>query len=139
MRVVFHLGQHGGSATFLREPGDPAFYGLRHAAGEHRLFHYIRAWLNVRGWDVIKKRAQADGHLIGDEYQPYIRTRLPRPGVPHVMLWSGFYQLRGANEDWNAGKVMLRLAHDVFCRSQDTRAEIRRLCADRPEFETGPE
>ena len=30
------------------------------------LFRFIALWLNARGFDVIKKRAQLDGHLIGD-------------------------------------------------------------------------
>jgi hypothetical protein len=121
-----------GCVTFTREPGDPRFHGIRFAKGEHSLFRHLARWLNARGFDVIKKRAQKDGHMIGDEYQPYIRCRKPRAGVPHVMLWSGFYALHGANEDWNQGQVSLLLEIDCFERGQATEALVAALCRRHP-------
>ena len=79
-----------------------------------------------------KEAAQLDGHLIGDPFQPYIRTRKPRPGVPHIMVWSGFYALRGANEDWNHGQVTLLLETDCFERNQNTEALVAALCRIHP-------
>ncbi len=122
-----------GCITFYREPGDPKFHGLRYAKGEHALFRFLAKWLNARGFSVIKKRAQLDGHMIGDQYQPYLRTRKPRPGVPQVMVWSGFYALRGANEDWNRGQVSLLLEVDCFERGQDTEALVAALCRIHPD------
>ena len=119
--------------TFYREQGDPRFDGLRYAKGEHALFRFIGKWLNARGFDVIKKRAQKDGHLIGDQYQPYLRTLKPRAGVPHIMVWSGFYALRGANQDWNQGQVTLLLETDCFERGQDTEALVTDLCQQHPD------
>ena len=116
MRTTFHLGQHGASVTFHREDSDPKFWGIKHAKGEHALFHHLKRWLNQRGFFVIKKRAQDDGHLIGDQYQPYLRTTGPKSTTPHVMIYSGFYALRGAEEDWNDGTVTLILVPDAFER-----------------------
>jgi hypothetical protein len=122
-----------GCVTFTREPGDPRFHGARFAKGEHALFRFLARWLNARGFDLIKKRAWKDGHLIGDEFQPYLRTRKPRQGVPHVMVWSGFYAPHGANEDWNRdGQVELLLEVDCFEKGQATETMIRSLCGKRP-------
>ena len=52
----------GRASRSTREPGDPRFHGLRFAKGEHSLFRFIANWLNARGFDLIKKRAQKDGH-----------------------------------------------------------------------------
>ena len=76
MRAAFSEGC--GSVTFHREASDPKFHGSRHAKGEHALFRFIGKWLNAHGFDVIKKRAQKDGHMIGDQYQPYLRCSKPR-------------------------------------------------------------
>ena len=131
MRAAFSEGC--GCVTFYRDEGDPRFHGIRFAKGEHALFRFVAKWLNARGFDVIKKRAQLDGHLIGDRYQPYLRCAKPRQGVPHVMVWSGFYALRGANEDWNReGQVSLLLEIDCFERGQATEPLIRDLCRKRP-------
>ena len=124
MHAVFSDGY----VTFHRDENDPRFYGTRFAKGEHALMHCIAKWLNARGFDVIKKRAQSDMHMIGDQYQPYLRCRKPLPGVPHVYIWSGFYALHGANEDWNTGEVTLLLETDVFGKGQDTMAMIADLC-----------
>ena len=133
MQIVFSSGH----VTLTREKGDPRFYGVQHAKGEHGLFRYLARELNATGFDVIKKRAQKDGHMIGDEYQPYIRTRTARQDRTHIMIYSGFYQLRGANEDWNKGEVSLILIHDSFSRGQDTESMIRTLCHKAPRATAG--
>ena len=109
MRAIFCLNRNGGTVTFHREDGDKKYYGQRHAAGEHNLFYAIKKWLNERGFDLIKKRAQNDGNMIGDQYQPYIRIRSRNSQAPHIAIYSGFYALRGANVDWNEGAVTLIL------------------------------
>lgn len=128
MNAVFSDGY----VTFHRDKTDPRLYGTRFAKGEHGLMHRIAKWLNARGFDVIKKRAQDDSHMIGDQYQPYIRCRKPRRSVPHIYVWSGFYALRGANEDWNRGRVTLLLETDVFGKKQNTMAMIADLCRHHP-------
>jgi hypothetical protein len=132
MQAAFSEGC--GCVTFYRQQTDPKFHGLRFARGEHRLFRYLVRWLNARGFDLIEKRAQRDGHMIGDSYQPYLRCRKPTAGIPHIYVWSGFYALRGANEDWNKdGQVSLLLETDCFLRQQDTEALIRVLCRQHPD------
>ena len=103
MQIVWNTN----TVTFIREPNDPKFYGIRFAKGEHNLFHFLKGAINAEGNDLIKKRAQKDGHMLGDEYQPYLRTRSPRSPGRNVMIYSGFYALRGADTDWNEGKVTL--------------------------------
>ena len=115
MKVKFQFCSDGENAdvTFIREDNDPKFYGICHAKGEHALFNFIKKWLNERGFDFIKKRAQDDNHLVGDEYQPYLRCRVKgkkqlKNSHPFALI-SGFYALHGANEDWNKGQVDLIL------------------------------
>jgi hypothetical protein len=105
-----------GSVTLTREPGDPKFYGQRFAAGEHALFHFLKKTLNAQGNDLIKKRAQKDGHMLGDEYQPYLRTRSAKSPGLNIAVYSGFYALRGANEDWNEGSVTLLVEPEFWTR-----------------------
>lgn len=126
MRAKFNT--HCTAVTFFREEGDPKFHGTGGAKGEHALFHHIKTWLNARGFELIKKRAQSDGHMIGDEYQPYLRCRKPAAGIPHIYIWSGFYQIRGANEDWNSGEVTLIVTPDCYERGQDTVEMVGRIC-----------
>jgi hypothetical protein len=133
MKASFDIGQRDGCVTFYRDKTDPRFHGMKFARGEHGLMHHIAKWLNARGFDLIKKRAQKDGHLIGDIYQPYLRCRKPRKDVPHIYIWSGFYQLRGADADWNDGEVTLLLEIDVFGKGQDTMREIATLCRRHPD------
>ena len=125
MQVIFYAT---GTLTLIREDNDPKFYGMQHAAGEHRLLRHLQRLLVEAGFDVIKKRAQKDGHMIGDEYQPYIRTKSHRSQGPHIMIWSGFYALKGAHEDWNKGTASLLVEGDAFERNQDTVSLIRDLC-----------
>ena len=107
MKIVWYEN----AVKFIREENDPKFYGIRFAKGEHNLFHFLKEALNAGGAnDFIKKRAQKDGHMLGDEFQPYLRTRSPRSPGRNVMIYSGFYALRGANEDWNQGEVTLLMA-----------------------------
>ena len=115
MKVKFRLGQEGGSITVTREKSDRKYYGHVHASGEHSLFRCIAKYLNARGFNLIKIRAQKDGHMLGDEYQPYLRP--PKRGKKPclIYIYSGFYALRGANEDWNHGEVDLM----VTCSRDD--------------------
>ena len=99
MQIEFSPG--GGSVTLVREAGDPKFFGMQGAKGEHALLHFLKVALNKQGNDLIKKRIQKDGHMMGDKYQPYLRTRGPRSKGRQVMIYSGFYAIRGANDDWN--------------------------------------
>ena len=137
-KFVFGTGDdcQVGEVTFTREANDPKFYGIGHAKGEHALFNFIKKWLNERGFKLVKVRAQDDGHLVGDEFQPYLRVTKdwPRNDIPHICIISGFYALRGANEDWNKGEVTLNFHGDYWEKNQDTFAIVKKLCKGRKEI-----
>jgi len=110
------------SIEFIREAGDPKFYGVREAKGESNLFHWLRKQL-AKGHpdlpatfpaDWIKKRMWKDGHMA-DSMQQYLRTRKPvfrEDGVKyHLCMYNGMWAVQGADFYWNSGSV--RLAMDV--------------------------
>ncbi len=100
-----------GTLVVKREPGDPKFYGTTYARGESNFLYWLKGILNKEpySFDLIKKRVQKDGHLMGDEYQQYLRTRNIQPGKPYMMIFNGHYQIRGIEEDWNAGEAVLTI------------------------------
>jgi hypothetical protein len=97
-----------------REQGDPKYYGDFNAKGESNLLYAIKNKLNSIGFDLIKKRMWKDGHMVS-EMQQYIRTRKPT-GDPDkdIMIYNTFWQIRGANDDFNKGQVVLGLKSDCF-------------------------
>jgi hypothetical protein len=101
--------------TVTKEPGDPHFSGVVNAAGESRLLYHIKNILNARGYDLIKKRAYKDGHLMAD-MQQYLRTR-KSSGNPKkdIYIYSPFFAIEGADEVLNRnGQVCLSVETDVF-------------------------
>ncbi len=104
----------GHQAIVTREPDDPKYYGIKNGAGESRFLYALKKQLNEQGYDLIKKRMHKDGHLV-DEKQQYLRAR-KRTKNPSkdIMIWNTFWAIRGAEEDFNEGKVVLGLGTDVF-------------------------
>lgn len=102
------------------ESGDPKYYGIINAAGESRLLYAIKNQLNAVGWDLIKKRMHKDGHLMA-EMQQYLRTRKPT-GNPDkdIYIYNGFWQIRGAEEDFNAGHTVLLVERGVFSETVES-------------------
>lgn len=97
-----------------RESADPKYYGVVNAAGESRLLYTIKNQLNAEGWDLVKKRMHKDGHLMA-EMQQYLRTRKPT-GNPNrdIYIYNGFWQIRGAEEDFNNGYVKLIVVRRIY-------------------------
>ncbi len=97
-----------------RESGDPKYYGVQNAAGGSRLLYAIKNQLNAEGWDLIKKRMHKDGHLMA-EMQQYLRTRKPT-GNPDrdICIYNGYWQIRGAEEDFNGGHAVLIVERGFF-------------------------
>ena len=120
--------------VFTREDGDPKFTGIAHAKGEHALFYFIKKWLNARGFNLIKTRMQSDGHLMGDQYQPYLRPVKGDKDSPQIALYSGFYALRGANEDWNGGSVVLSMQKLDMESAEYFWRQIQALCHRFPDM-----
>jgi hypothetical protein len=54
-----------------------------------------------------------DGHLV-DELQQYLRTRKKGAGKADIYIYSPFWALRGANDDFNEGEVRLAVVYNVF-------------------------
>ena len=98
-----------------REKSDPKFYGDYMAKGESLLLNFLKKELNKQGYDFIKKRMWKDGHLV-DEIQQYIRERKvvkTKDGNRMLAIYNTFWQIRGANEDFNDGKVILGIENLV--------------------------
>ena len=98
-----------------REKGDKKFRDGGYADGESTLLYHLKNHLNKMGYDLIKKRMYKDGHLV-DDTQQYLRTR-KATGDPEkdIMIYSTFYAIRGANEDWNNnGVVTLQLVTGIY-------------------------
>ncbi len=94
-----------GTCVIEREPGERAFYGNLHAAGEHVLLAHLKRHLNSLGWDFVKRRMWKDGHMV-DECQPYLRERDTR-GPRCLAIYNTHFAIRGANDAFNEGKVTL--------------------------------
>lgn len=87
-----------GTCVVTREPGDPKEYR------EHTLLYHVRNVLRAQGHDVVKRRMQADGHLMGDETLPYLRERRW-----HFSIYDGSWQIRSMVDDYNAGRLVLNV------------------------------
>ena len=103
----------GTDLIVTREEGDPKYYGVVNGAGESKLLHAIKVELNKQGYDLIKKRMWKDGHMV-DEMQQYLRTRKKGAGKVDIYIRSLFWAVRGANDDFNEGEVILAVDYDVF-------------------------
>ena len=110
MQTEFHKNR----IIVIRDKTDPKFYGCYQAKGESSLLHALKKHLNSKGYDLIKKRMWKDGHLV-DECQQYLRARR-KTGDPEkdIMIYNTFFQIRGANSDFNEGRVILGLEEDIF-------------------------
>jgi len=112
----------GNYCIVTREPGDPKFrntgWGANGNQGESRLLYHLKNLLNSMGYDLIKKRVQKDGHMMGDQYMQYLRTRKPS-GNPNkdIYIFNHRYAIQGAEVNFNErGETILAVETDVFYR-----------------------
>jgi len=104
MKIHIHLaGQSSGTLVVQRETGDLTCRGPGWSA-EHQLLHRIKQRLNVSKFNLIKKRAQSDGHMWGDEATPYLRAANKVRRHPHIYIYDADYATRSSAEDFNKGK-----------------------------------
>lgn len=97
------------SCIVEKEPGDKGFYGMLNAAGESAFLYALKKELNKLGYNFIKKRMWKDGHLV-DDIQQYLRERkaVSTPqGKRMLCIFNTFWAIRGVNEDFNKGRVIL--------------------------------
>lgn len=58
-----------------------------------------------RGYQVCRASLQKDGHLMGDNWMQYIRTRKNAPkSAPQVMIYDPDWQVRNSADDFNNGQ-----------------------------------
>ncbi len=120
------------SLTVIREKDDPKFYGTVNAAGESNFLYWLKNLLNAQGFDLIKTKMSKDGHLV-DDIQQYLRIRSQnsvKKGHPNIVLYNSFWALRGLNDDWNKGKVVIRLETNWFQDVEDTSEFYRNLISE---------
>lgn len=110
---IMKLQFNGNCLTVTREDTDQKFYGIINGAGESKLLYAIKNELNRMGYDLIKKRMWKDGHLV-DDMQQYLRTRKKGAGKADIYIYSNFWAIRGANEDFNNGILELSVDYNVF-------------------------
>jgi hypothetical protein len=122
MKILFE----GGGLSVTREEGDPKFYGVREGKGESNFLHYLKTELNKKGFDLIKKRAWKDGHLL-DDMQQYLRTKNKSSKTPHVYIISNMWAIRGLEVDWNEGQVYVSMEFDVFNVQPDCVNMVKKL------------
>lgn len=84
----------GNVCKVTRETGDKKIYS------ESLLLYKVKNELIKQGYDVIKKLVQKDGHLYGDKYLHYIRTRNWK-AKDFMMIYDNEYALRFSYEDYN--------------------------------------
>lgn len=117
------LNYERGECLVVREEGDPRPSGIKGGKGESYLLHLIKKALNGmadpegRRFDFIKKRMWKDGHLVND-FQQYLRERKPVDGRV-LAVWSGFNALRGADQDFRGGRVVLEM-EDIGTQEKGT-------------------
>ena len=85
-----------------REPGDQPMRGGSWGTAESQLLYHVKKVLATRGYDLVKRRTQADGHLFGDERTVYLRDRRRR-----FCIFDGYYAIRDAAEAFNAGEEVV--------------------------------
>jgi hypothetical protein len=86
-----------------REPGDPTFRDGGWGSAESRFLHHVKRELVKQGHDVIKRRLQADDHLMGDETTQYIRERRHK-----FYIYDNKWAIRNLAEAFNAdGQIAL--------------------------------
>lgn len=95
-----------------KEKGDPKFVDGEWGSGESRLLYKVKNILNSQGWDLVKKRMWKDGHMV-DEQQQYLRSRKAKD-KKIMAIYSTFYQIRGANDDFNNNGVVELQIENLF-------------------------
>ena len=108
MKAVFSEGY----VTFHREESDPRFHGLRFARGEHRLMHFIAKWLNAGA--LMSSGSGGEGPAHDREIVPALPP-MPQAakGRAARLCLVRLLCMRGADQDWNQGRVTLILGDQI--------------------------
>jgi len=127
----------GDSCFVYRQPADPVFRPNRSRsswsppgwyAAESRLLYNIQKALNLRGYNLLKKSMQQDGHMFGSEFTQYLRSRNLND-VPSFYLYHANYALEIAAESFNVlGRAEFAV---VYGAGREDNPEFERTCRDR--------
>ncbi len=69
--------------------------------------YWLKNLLNTKGFNLIKKRIQSDGHLYGNEYTQYLRAKNRSMKYPHIYIYDQDYAIRNSAEDFNGNKEVI--------------------------------
>jgi hypothetical protein len=84
----------GRTLTIKREKGEKA------VKNESGLLHSLKGKLNSMGFDLIKKLAYKDGHMVS-EYVHYLRARAGTK-TPQISIFDYMYNIRDCAKGFNA-------------------------------------
>lgn len=101
MKVTLDLQKH--TCIVEKEPGDPTFKdGGWAEQPESTFLYHVKKALIKQGYDVIKKRMWADGHLVSNTQQ-YLRSRrfMVSDEPTEFCIWNGNYALWDAGDRFN--------------------------------------
>ncbi|WP_422451921.1 hypothetical protein [Endozoicomonas sp. ALC066] len=82
-----------------RTENDPPIYT------ESAFYHKLKLALQAQGHGVVKKLMWKDGHLMGDDKLPYIRSRTPRKD-PELMIFDPAWAVRDIAKDYRNQRVV---------------------------------
>lgn len=109
--MIINLDFEKHTCTVIKENGDPVFHRSNWSDAESTFLYHVKKALINQGFDVIKKRAWKDGHMVDDTLQ-YVRTRkLSCEGSKdEFYIYNSNYALWDAGEIFNRdGQVILAL------------------------------
>ena len=134
MKLTNKLYSDSGRLLVKREPGDHRCNAGGWGSGwgpEHQLMYRIKRRLNACGFNLIKKRAQSDGHIWGEEATPYLRSANKVRRHPHIYIYDGNYAVRNSAEEFNTGEeVCFTITGNIWDRQLDWTSIVRRLCGE---------
>lgn len=137
MKIKFALSLTTGTIAIQREKGDKKVRGGWSPPGgehgweaEHVLLYQLKKILNAAGFNLIKKRIQKDGHMVGATETPYLRAKNKKKDKPHIAIYDANSAVRNSAEEYNEGKeIILHVESDMWGIEQDDwQAMIVALC-----------
>ncbi len=109
------------TCRITKEKGDPTYTTSEWGTAESALLYRVKNQLNDDGYDLIKKRAYKDGHMV-DDNMAYLRTRGPTSKGPAVYIYNDKFSLHDAGREYSKkGVVDLFVERDVFKAEGDYR------------------
>lgn len=125
MKVHFD-GEH--KLLVRREPGGKPITGGGWGSADSRLLYQVQQVLRQQGWDLVKKLAYKDGHMVSDHVH-YLRTRRPGAnagGKPDIMVIDGRYAIGSSAKEFNEWRAVAYDVHPVEWPEKPKPARVRK-------------